>query len=113
LAGRTFDHLVIREDDDLRGREPGEVAAVLLEAVTAAGVPPERTTMIMDEVEATHAAIDLADPGDLVVAMVYRIPRVWEDLVRRQERTVSAATPLSVISVPADALAAMQAPARS
>jgi cyanophycin synthetase len=113
LAGRTFDHLVIREDDDLRGREPGEVAALLLEAVTAAGVPPERTTMIMDEVEATHAAIDLADPGDLVVAMVYRIPRVWEDLVRRQERTVSAATPLSVISVPADALAAMQAPARS
>jgi cyanophycin synthetase len=113
LAGQTFDHIVIREDDDLRGREPGEVAALLQEAVSAAGVPAERTTVVMDEVEATHAAIDLADPGDLVVSMVYRIPRVWEDLVRRQERTASAATPLSVISVPADALADAQAPAPS
>ena len=83
LAGRTFDRVVIREHDDRRGRGPGEVAALLREAALAGGLPDERITVILDEIAAVNAAIDLASPGDLVVAMVYHISRVWETLAHR------------------------------
>ena len=83
LAGRTFDRVVIREHDDPRGRQRGEVAHVLHGAVVAAGLPEDRITVVLDEVEAANAAVDLAAPGALVVIMAYRIPRVWEALARR------------------------------
>jgi len=83
LAGQTFDRIVIREHDDPRGRKLGEVAHLLQEAVTAAGLPEERVTIILDEIAAVNAAIDTAAPGDLVVALVYRIPKVWDALMRR------------------------------
>ncbi len=83
LAGRTFDHIVIREHDDLRGRKPGEVARMLQEAAVAGGLPITNTTIVLEEIEAIHRAIDMASPGDLVVAMVYRIPQAWEALAAR------------------------------
>jgi cyanophycin synthetase len=83
LAARTFDRLIIREHDDPRGRERGEVAAILRDAVRAAGLPEDCVEVILDEIDAVHAAIDLANPGDLVFLLVYRISRVWDSLARR------------------------------
>ncbi|MDQ3656216.1 MAG: cyanophycin synthetase [Chloroflexota bacterium] len=91
LAGRTFDQIVIREHDDLRGRQPGEVAKILQEAAEASGLPATRATIVLDEIEAIHTAIDLASPGDLVVAMVYRITEAWESLAER------ATTPVALV----------------
>ena len=88
LAGRTFDHIVIREHDDLRGRMPGEVARMLQEAAVAGGLPITSTTTVLEEIEAIHKAIDMASPGDLVVAMVYRIPQAWEALADRAKLLV-------------------------
>ncbi len=62
---------------------PGEVAGILQAAAVAGGLPIMRTTIMLDEIEAIHAAIDMASPGDLVVAMVYRISQAWEALVDR------------------------------
>jgi cyanophycin synthetase len=89
LAGRTFDRIVIREHDDPRGRERGELAQRLHEAVLAAGLPPERVAVVLDEIEAVNTAIDSAEPGDLVVALVYRIPRVWNALMQRVEQAAN------------------------
>ena len=89
LAGRTFDHIVIREHGDLRGRMPGEVAGLLQDAAVAGGLPVTRTTVMLDEIEAIHAAIDMASPGDLVVAMVYRISQAWEALANRARLVAS------------------------
>jgi cyanophycin synthetase len=83
LAGMTFDRIVIREHDDPRGRAPGEVAQLIREAVEGVGFPADRVTVTLDEIAAVHEAIDLAAPGDLVVALVYRIPVVWDSLTRR------------------------------
>jgi cyanophycin synthetase len=93
LAGRTFDRIVIREHDDPRGRQRGEVAQRMYEAVIRTGLPPERVTVILDEIEAINTAIDLACPGDLVVALVYRIPRVWAALMQRIRQTADGHTP--------------------
>jgi cyanophycin synthetase len=83
LAGQTFDYVVIREHDDLRGRMPGEVACILQKALAEGGLPESQSLIVLDEIEAIHAAVDLASPGDLVVAMVYRINQAWESLVER------------------------------
>ena len=56
---------------------------MIREAVEGVGFPADRVTVTLDEIAAVHEAIDLATPGDLVVALVYRIPVVWDSLTRR------------------------------
>jgi cyanophycin synthetase len=97
LAAQTFDRIVIREDDDRRGRKTGEIAAVLYQAARDAGMTADRISVVLDEVEAVHAGIDLAAPGDLVVAMVDQVPLVWESIRCRLNR---AAVPVNGASDP-------------
>jgi cyanophycin synthetase len=92
LAARTFDQIVIREDSDRRGREPGEMAGLLHTAILATGFPPGNVSIVLDEVEATLAAIDLGQPGDLVVALIDRVDLLWSVL---QARSTSEPVPLN------------------
>jgi cyanophycin synthetase len=80
LAGATFDEVVIREDDETRGRPRGEIAAMLEAAVSDGGLPKARTAIVLDEVEAARATVARAAPGDLVILLVDRPPVVWEAL---------------------------------
>jgi cyanophycin synthetase len=89
LAGQTFDEVVIREDENPRGRARGEMAALLRQAVLDAGLPANRIHIVTDEVEAAHAGVDLAAPGDLVVVLVDRVNLVWEALALRAEQEAS------------------------
>lgn len=89
LAGRTFDRVVIREGTDRRGRPAGELAAIMRSGAVAAGMPEDRMTVILDELEAVHGAIDLAEPGDLVVALVDGIRKVWASLEERARLPVA------------------------
>jgi cyanophycin synthetase len=86
LAGQTFDEVVVREDENPRGRERGEMAALLRQAVLDAGLPAERVHTVTDEIAAAHAGVDLAAPGDLVVVLVDRVTLVWEALAQRAEQ---------------------------
>jgi cyanophycin synthetase len=83
LAGQIFDEIVVREDDDPRGRQRGEMATLVRQAVQEAGLPEGRIHTVLDEIEAIHAAIDLASPGDLVVALVDRVTLAWDALEKR------------------------------
>src|SRR5829696_2063402 len=83
LAGQIFDEIVVREDENPRGRTRGEMAALLRQAVLSAGLPPDRIHIVTDEVAAAHAGVDLAAPGDLVVVLVDRVTVVWEALAQR------------------------------
>ena len=86
LAGAIFDEVVVREDGDLRGRAPGQMAALLRQAVLDAGVPQDRVHIVTDEVASAHAGVDLATPGDLVVVLVDGVTLVWEALANRAEQ---------------------------
>ncbi|NVB42240.1 cyanophycin synthetase [Pseudenhygromyxa sp. WMMC2535] len=81
-AATTFDHFVLRRDDRLRGREPGEVTALLRRGLEQAGVASDRVTVIEDEQEAVEAALAMGGRDDLLVIFGDDITRCWKQIVR-------------------------------
>ena len=69
VAANTFDHIIIREDEDLRGREPGEVAHLMADTIRRAR-PSVPLTITLDEREASMQALEMARDGDLVVLFI-------------------------------------------
>ncbi|MEJ7900494.1 MAG: Mur ligase family protein, partial [Thermomicrobiales bacterium] len=80
LAGKTFSRIVIREDDNTRGRKSGSIADILKTSAVAGGMDPGNVTIVLDELEAVKTAVDMADKTDLVVLMVDKPVEVWEML---------------------------------
>jgi cyanophycin synthetase len=87
IAAHTFSHVIIREDDDLRGREPFEVAHLIRETIQRTN-PAVTIEIIRDEAEATSHALKMAGEGDLVMIFVDRVDATLEQ-VRRAARTVA------------------------
>lgn len=67
ISGKAFDYCVIKEDHDLRGREPGQVAALMLKGALSTGADPDRFEIVLSETDAIKAAMDQARTGDIVV----------------------------------------------
>ncbi len=81
-AARGFDLLLVREDDNLRGRRPGEVGALLRQGLQAAGFPADRIAdQIFAEEDAVQRALETARPGDLVVIFGDKLDRCWQQIV--------------------------------
>ncbi len=62
---RAFDRVIFREDEDRRGRQPGEVAARMCRAAREA-VPGMECRIVLDEERALTAALNAMHPGELV-----------------------------------------------
>jgi cyanophycin synthetase len=82
LAGATFDHLIIREDVNRRGRANGEIARLLKEAAVKAGKPEEQIEIVLDELDAVREAVRASAKDDLVVLMVDKPAASWQELER-------------------------------
>ncbi|HEY4592941.1 MAG TPA: Mur ligase family protein, partial [Thermoanaerobaculia bacterium] len=81
-AAPAFDLILLREDDDLRGRPPGESAALLRQGLLAAGFCAERIVNgYFGEEEAVRRALEMARAGDLVVIFGDKLARIWEQIV--------------------------------
>jgi len=74
IAAAAFDEIIVREDANLRGREPGETASNVIdgvrEAKTAGTARVGKSEKVLDEMAAVRAALRRAMPGDLVVCCV-------------------------------------------
>jgi cyanophycin synthetase len=81
LAAQFFDVVVLKEDDMLRGRMPGSVAALMRQGALEAGFPPEKLHIVLPEDGATDLSLRLARPGDLVVLSADHIERVWQQII--------------------------------
>ncbi len=82
-AAKHFDLVIVREDERLRGRAPGETAGLIVQGARegqAAGGRVKRIETVLDEIESTRAAVEWANPGDLVVVCVDRARVVWDEL---------------------------------
>ena len=82
-SGLHFDRIVVREDERLRGRKPGETAELIVQGVRKAqaeGARVKEIEVVLDEIEATTVGVARANAGDLVVLCVDRARAVWDQL---------------------------------
>ena len=88
IAGRGFDVIYIKEDEDLRGRQPGETANLLRQGVVEAGYPDEEVRLVLSERQAVCAALSQAQPDDLIVVFYekYDVVKQAIDEFRLQRR---------------------------
>ena len=91
IGATFFDILVFRETPDNRGRPRGEVVRLLREGAIAAGCGPERIHLIEEEPTAARAALDMAQPGDLVVLTPTAVDAVWRTVLSFRPRPARAA----------------------
>ena len=75
-----LDYVILKEDDNLRGRKPGEVARVIGQGLAEVGIGPDRTETVYSEPEAVARAVEQMRDRDLVVILVDDVPGVLEQL---------------------------------
>jgi UDP-N-acetylmuramyl tripeptide synthase len=80
FAGR-FDHYICKQNDDLRGREDGELPGLVRDALIFHGVDPAQISVTPQEEDAVAEALARAAPGDLVLIFAEKAARCWQQIV--------------------------------
>ena len=75
-----FDHVIVKEDDDRRGRREGEIAELIIAGLEAGGLSRDHIEIVHSEPEAVERATGLMGDGDLVVVLADDIPAVLAQL---------------------------------
>jgi cyanophycin synthetase len=68
ISAEMFDHIIIRQDKFLRGREADDIVKLLLEGINEKN-PGQSYEYIPKEVEALKHALSLAKPGTFITAL--------------------------------------------
>ncbi|MBD3881315.1 cyanophycin synthetase [Phormidium tenue FACHB-886] len=89
LSAQIFDQIIVKEDNDTRGRPRGEAAQLIIQGLEAAGASFET---ILDETEALNTALDRAPEGSLVV--------IFPESVGRAIGLIEARQPLPSLDLP-------------
>lgn len=82
ICGRYLDLVYIKEDRDLRGRRPGEVAALIKEGLERSGFTGFHK-FIPDEKEALSEALASALPGDIIVCFYEQEPEKLMQIIQQ------------------------------
>jgi cyanophycin synthetase len=75
-----LDYVILKEDDNLRGRQAGEIARVIREGLAEVGIGSDRTEIVYSEPDAVARAVEQMRERDLVVILVDDVPGVLEQL---------------------------------
>lgn len=86
LSAGIFDRIIVKEDDDTRGRDRGSAAELIVKGITQAQ-PDCRYETILNETEAINKGLDSATGGSLVV--------ILPETVSRAINLIQARKPLS------------------
>lgn len=90
VVGRHFDRVIIRDDFDLRGREPGATARLIREGLLAGGLAETEIVYRSDEAEAIATAVTEALPRDLIVYIADK-PEIAAEFVESLRRSETRA----------------------
>jgi cyanophycin synthetase len=84
IAAGVFDRIIIKEDDDKRGRNNGEVADLIAKGIYQENSQiPSKT--ILNETEAIEEALQIVNPGGLVVIFPESVTRAIELIKKHQK----------------------------
>lgn len=105
LAADIFNRIIVKEDDDTRGRPRGEAAQLIAKGITQAK-PDYGYESILNETQAINTALDSAPNGSLVVFLPESVSRAISLIEARhpiaeeaQQPTSSAAATDAQVSV--------------
>jgi cyanophycin synthetase len=87
ISGGYFDLIYVKEDQDRRGRQRGEVAEILRKGVLTAGFNKRNIEVVFDEKEALTKAIDSARYGDLIIIFFEDYEPLVEIVKKKLEET--------------------------
>jgi len=68
ISAGMFDHIIVRQESDLRGRTEKEINTLIIKGITTVK-PDMKIDFISDEAAAFRHALSLAKKGDLIVAL--------------------------------------------
>ncbi|MDJ0731198.1 MAG: cyanophycin synthetase [Crocosphaera sp.] len=74
IAARVFDRIIVKEDDDKRGRDRSEAADLIIKGILEEK-PQADYEAILDETEAIESGLDKVDKGGLVVIFPESVTR--------------------------------------
>ncbi|NIV17919.1 MAG: cyanophycin synthetase [Woeseiaceae bacterium] len=80
-AAGHFDHYICRCDDNRRGRGQDEVAVMLKDKLLEEGIHIDHIDVMPDEQEATRHALEMAEPGDLLLVLGDNVKRSWKQII--------------------------------
>jgi len=82
IAAKNFDHIILRQDDDTRGRAPLEVPKLMEKALLDFGVKRDAVEIVPDEQQAVDRALRMARKGELVLIFADKINRTWKQITK-------------------------------
>ena len=91
-AAKGFDKIIIREDHDLRGRKPGDVANILYNVIREAS-PATECEVIPDETEALRQAVSRMVKNEVIVLFYEKLQPVQNTLQELAAQPVVALPP--------------------
>jgi len=97
LAANFFDYIIIKEDDDTRGRPRGSANDLIAQGIKQVK-PDFRYESILDETNAINKALDIAPSGSLVVILPESVKRAIQLIRARgvQEETQPQNSPTTL-----------------
>lgn len=84
---KYYDHIVLA-DSSPRIRKLGETADHVKTGLMRGGMSEDQITLCYKEAEATQLALNMAEPGDLVILQVENIAKVTEDVLEYKQKYI-------------------------
>lgn len=98
LCSTLFSKIYIKEDQDLRGREAGEVANILYQGLCSANFTEKNIEYIPCEIDALKAAIGQSEPGDFITVFYENFTPIIEYMNQlREEMSVENSETVAIL----------------
>lgn len=91
-AAKGFNKIIIREDHDLRGRKPGDVANILRRVISEAS-PATECEVILDEIEALRQAVNRMVRNEVIILFYEKLQPIQTALHELAAQPVVALPP--------------------
>ncbi|HEY6660131.1 MAG TPA: cyanophycin synthetase [Pyrinomonadaceae bacterium] len=96
VAAKGFHRVIVREDSDLRGRQPGDVANILCRAIRETS-PAMECEVVLDEVDALRRALSQMVKDEVIVHFYEKLQPVQRVLQEMAAEPVTALPPTPFI----------------
>jgi cyanophycin synthetase len=96
VAAQGFNRVIVREDRDLRGRKPGDVANILCRAIRETS-PGMECEVVLDEIEALRRAANEMVKGEVIVHFYEKLELIQTALQEMAAEPVASLPPMPTV----------------